>query len=443
MMGPEAYGRYAILLSFIALLTIFSGLGMLPAFGRFVPQYQINGETDKTKLLFTQIFYVRLFVALIMGAVFLIVFPRLLPGSSSFTLLVGFGVVVVSIPASVFYQFLHGLNQLGKWLVQDSLLKLLLFLAILALGGLNSFPRAALALFLVQVFFFGLGIFWVRAYFSFGKSLLDFSFLYKHLRFGLLFFSANLLLTAVWRAGEVVVATLSGDTAEVAFFNIANLVAITVAAAVSQLVIMLTPSLTTLYVSNQEEEINRWLGFSLKYLTILMFAFLLGVYTFGQWGVQLIWGPEFLPVLGNMKVLALGLLGIPLIRIGLTLAIVYNQPGKVARITSTALFTFLVISAVLVARTGSLGAAVAVTAALISAAVVTYQQFPIGDALVIARFWRHLIFSAIVFAILLLPVFSPLILGLSAAVLYILLLFIGQIISIHELQQLIQLITKR
>ena len=313
---------------------------------------------------------------------------------------------------------------------------------ILALAGVHNLERAALALFLSQVFFFVLGIIWTRSYFTFDKSVLDVSFLYEHLRFGLLFFGANLLLVVVWRAGDVIIVALSGDASEVAFFNIANLIAVTIAAAVSQLVVMLTPSLTKFHISNQAEEVNRWLGFTLKYLTILMFAFLLGVYTFGEWGVQLIWGEEFSGVVGNLKILAIGLLAVPLIRIGLTLAIVRDYPGKVFAVTAAALVSFLVLSAALVSRMGSLGTAIAVSSALLVAAVVTFQRFSLRRVFEVALFWRLLLLSALTFLILLLPGPSPIVMGLIATTVFLALLFFGKIISFKEVRQLFHMVAK-
>jgi len=48
-MGPELYGRFAALLSFISLLSMGSALGAQASFARFIPEYETRGEPERTK----------------------------------------------------------------------------------------------------------------------------------------------------------------------------------------------------------------------------------------------------------------------------------------------------------------------------------------------------------------------------------------------------------
>ena len=61
LMGPELYGRFALLFSLIGLLMLVIGLGALSIFGRFIPQYEAQGEKSKIQALFVELFFVRLF----------------------------------------------------------------------------------------------------------------------------------------------------------------------------------------------------------------------------------------------------------------------------------------------------------------------------------------------------------------------------------------------
>jgi len=436
VMGPDMYGRFAALLSLFGLLVVISGLGVLPTFGRFVPEYQVQGEKLKIQVLFTQSFFVRVLVAVFLSVVFVLLFTHLLPGTSLFTIAAGVGALLLGVPGITFYQFFYGLNALGKWLSQESLVKLLLLIGLFLLGGMYSLDRAALALFLTQLCLFLLGLVWTRSYFTFSKPVMNLSLLNEHLRFGLHFFSANLLLMVVWRAGEVVVLLFSGETTEVAFFNIANLVAMAVAALISQLAFMLSPSLTVLHVSGEQRRVDAWLGYSLKYLTIASFAFLFAVYTLGEWAVKLVWGEEYFPVIANLKVLALGLLAVPLVRTGISLAILHRRPGELIQVTAGALLTFIVVCAALISRTGSYGASVAVASALGIAGMLSYYKFPLAQVLAIARFWRLLFLGLLSLGIIALPLALGIPLGLISVIFFTALLFGSKVVSLREIQHI-------
>ncbi len=436
MMGPDMYGGFATFLSLIALLAMASGLGALPMFGRFVPEYQVQGENLKTKVLFMQFFVVRVLVTTLLAVGVLSLLPRLLPDITQFTVALGVGALLLGASAMALYQFLYGLKALGKWISYDALFRIILLVGLLMLDGMVSLERAALAVFLTQLCLFLLGLFWTKAFFTFNKALLNLAFLFEHLRFGLLCFLPILLLLAVWRAGEIVVLLFSGQTKEVAFFSVANLVAMTVVGQIGQVATMIVPSLTTLHVSGDKERVDLWLGYSLKYLTIVCFGFLFAVHLLGEWCVTLLWGEEYLPVVSNLKVFALGILAFPLVRTGLSLAILQKQPAKVLPVTAGALVTFLVAAAVLVPPTGSYGASVAVALALGSAGAITCYQFSLATVLAVARFWRHMLIGLLALGSVALPSTPSVASAFLVAGVYVFLLFWSRVVSPKELRRI-------
>ena len=74
-MGPDLYGLFAVFLSFIGVFTMASGLGALSMFGRFIPQYEAQGEKAKTQAFFVQLFCARSLMAGLLSVVFLFIFP--------------------------------------------------------------------------------------------------------------------------------------------------------------------------------------------------------------------------------------------------------------------------------------------------------------------------------------------------------------------------------
>jgi len=443
MMGPDSYGSFAVLLSLFGLFIMISGLGAFLAFGRFIPEYEARKEKLKTKALFMQLLIIKTAVVGLLSVFFLFIFPRLLPETSSLTVVCGAGAFFFGAIGATFYQLFYGLNSMNKLLTREALSKPILIVVFIALGGGHDLERAAFALLIAQAGLFLLGLFWARSYFTFKKSDLHFSLLFSHLRFGLLFFVANLFLMAVWRGGEVVVLLFSGKTSEVAFFNIANAVMMTFYFLIGQLTVLLVPSLTKLYVSGKKEKMDALLGYSLKYLTIFSFLILIAVYTLGEWGVEKIMGEQYQPVVKNFKMLSFALFPAALVHTGLSLAMIHNQPYKFFRITIGAMVTFIVVAAFLVPRLGSYGASVAVALALGSAGVIALFQFSMGEVLIFARFWRLVFFSLLTVIFVILATSVPLLMGLFALIFYLLFLFLGNVISIRDYKQFCQIVNFR
>ncbi len=441
-MGPELYGRFAVLLSVIGLLIMACSLGALPTFGRFAPEYTAKGEKPKIQAVFVQLFFVRALCAILLGAGFLFIIPQLLPGSSALTAIACTGAFLFGALATTCYQIFYGLNVLGRWLSQQALTRILLLILIAILGGWHDLGRASLALMATHLSFLLFGLFLARSYFTLDRSAFHFSFLFSHLRFGVLFFAANLLLIAVWRGGEVVVLLFSRSSAEVAFFNIANAVALAFSALLGQLAFTITPSLTMLHISGKKVERDLWLGYSLKYLSIASFSFLFVVWALGEWAVRIAMGEQFLPVVSNLKVLALGLLPLAFVRTGLSLAVVDKQPRRYLWVAIGALITFLLAAAVLVPRLGSFGASVAIALAQLCAGVVTYFQFPLVPVLAIARFWPLLLSGLTALSVLALTSSPPALMGLVAIVIYIILLFWGKVLGAQEIRQIGQILVR-
>ena len=171
-------------------------------------------------------------VALIVPLV--LALTSLLPDASQVTVAAAVAAVGVSTVGATFYELLHGLNALGRWLLPNALSVGVLLILILALGGGGSLDVAALALLAAHGLFFVLGLYWTRGYLTRTRSVLDWRFFAEHLRFGLLLFLGGLLMMAILRSGEIVVATLSGNSMEIAYFSLAGLVMFTMYATSSR-----------------------------------------------------------------------------------------------------------------------------------------------------------------------------------------------------------------
>ncbi len=436
LMGPERYGRFAAVVSLLVLLITASGLGGMTAFGRFVPQYLAAGDWSKARALFVQLFWARAGVSILLAAGLFLFFPVLLPGISGGTQLAAASALVAGATASSCYQVFYGLNDLGKWSCQDALFRFVLIALLFLLGGIQNLNRAINTLLFAQVAFLLLGLAWTRRFFNGDRSALGFSFLWSHLSFGMQFFMANLMLMAIWRGGEVLILTLSSNGAGAAYFNVANSAILAPALLVLQFSVMFVPSLTSLLVSGEEQKLISFLGYVLKYATIGSFGVAIVVYALGDWAVRQLLGAAFLPVVDNLRILALGLPAVAVLGTAGCQAIVYKRPLRWLAVTLVALLSFLTAGFFLIPLRGALGASMGITLALALAAVVAHLQLSLGPVFAAARFWRLALGGLAAVTIMIQPMGAAPVMGLLALLLFLTILFWTNVVSLHEVRQI-------
>lgn len=436
LMQPDLYGRLAALVSVIGLLTMASAMGAQATFGRFVPEFETAGERQRTRVLFTQIFLLRVALAVPLAGALFLAFPHLRTGASLTTAAFGAGAFLCVAVGMVSFQLFYGLNRLGRSLAHDALIRTLLIGLVLSLGGHRNLDRAALALLLSEAVFLAVGLSWSRSYFTRDAAVKDLRALRDKLTFGLSFFGANLLLMAVWRGGEMAVLLFTGKSAEVAYYSVANAITLAFAALLGQMGSLLVPSLTAFHVGGQSDSVESWLGLSLKYLTLAALAFVLLVHSLGGWLVHTLLGDAYLPVVESLKILSLTLLPVALVRTGLSVAMVRLESRLALLMTGSALVAFLLVGAILVPAAGSSGASIAATAALATCAVVAAVAFRLGAVMRSARYGRLAVSGvAAVSGAWLLPGPDPLT-GAVAAVVLLILILAGRVVTPGEIRRL-------
>jgi O-antigen/teichoic acid export membrane protein len=303
---------------------------------------------------------------------------------------------------------------------------------------MESLDRAVGAFFLTQVVFLGLGLFWTRPFFAEDRLPFSYSFLLSHLSFGIWFLAAQLLLVLVWRSGDVLVFLLSRQSSEVAFFNVANAAMMALSLLIIQASGIFIPSLTMLEVSGQQNRLDSFTRYALKYLTIGSFCCLFVVYAVGPWAIGAVMGKAYLPVADNLKLLALSFPFIALLGVGYARAVVHKQPGRVVLVNATALAIFCLTSAFLVPYAGSLGASAAMALAMIAAGLMACRQFSLASFLAQARFGLLLLIGLVPLALLVVLSASPLFSGMLVTGLFVALLFWSGVVNFRELRQIAQ-----
>ncbi len=390
-MGPEIFGRFAVLNATLQILMMLNGLGALVTFGRFVPEYAAQG-VERVRALFMQVLLLRTTVALLLAMALVGSLPKLLPDATLPTRIGLAGALVAAAIASTCFQVFYGLNQLGRWLANGSSKRLVLIGMLALIGGWASLERAGLALFATELVMVALGLYWARGFFALRREVFQMRQLIGHLRFSLPFFATNLGLILIWRAGELTVMGFTGEPVEVAYFSLAASVVAAVSGLLGELAMMVIPRVTALQLSDQLEHGNRVLGLALKYLTIAGTLAMLSVYTVDAGLLSTLMGEGYAPVLSGLRLMVIALIPIGFVRIAMTSAVVRSQPQRSALLGAGLLLAFLVSAAVLVPENGSRGAALSLVVATTAAGAVGYAQLatPVRAA---ARTFRLLISS--------------------------------------------------
>lgn len=406
-MGPERYGSFAAVLALVTVLVTACSLGGLVTFGRFVPEYAARGQMPRARALFVQLFWARAVLALPLALGSGLALPALLPGLGWSAAALAGGAVLLGATATTCFQVFYGLNVLGRSAVQDSLLRPAVLVLLVALGGLASLENAVGALFVAQVGFLALGLAWTRTWFRAPRAPFSRGFLLEHLRFGLQFFVAQLLLVALWRSGEVLVLAFSGQASEAAFFSVANAATVAFGFLMIQAAGLFIPTLSAAVAAGHEQALDLALPRLLRWLAIAACGAVYAVYALAPWAVRLAMGEAYARVADNLALLALGLPAAALLGTALTAAVVRKRARPAVLAHATGLLVFALLAGLLVPRYGSPGGAAASAAALWCAGLLAARGLRLGRALAEARFGLVLLLAAAPLSLFLLPAGAP------------------------------------
>lgn len=388
LMGPALYGSFAVLLAVIGVLTLITGLGVQAVFARYVPEYERRGDRVRTRGVFVQMLLARSVVAIVLGVAFISFVPRLIEGVTTTALFLGVGAFLLRAVGLTSFHLFYGLNSLGRWMTHDALSRILVLAVLTLAGGFANIERAALSLFLAEVILAALGAYWARTFFTISPGTFTASTMREHLRFGMVFFGASLFIMLAWRGGEIMLAVFTRESTEVAYFNIANAAVLSLAGLVGKLARILTPSVTSLYLAGRLGQMERWLAYSLKYLTILAFGLIFMTFVFGHWAVPMLLGKEYVAVLPNLEILVLALVPVAFIMSGMSLAVARSQLRAALTATAAGFLVYLAVTAILIPALGSVGASLAVVLSLVVTSTLTCFRFSMFSLLVTARYWR-------------------------------------------------------
>jgi O-antigen/teichoic acid export membrane protein len=432
-MGPEVYGNFAVILSMLGLFLLAGALGGMAVFGRFVPKYYADNQPELVNGLFTQFFLFRLMLALPLMVLLPVLLTHLRPD-------ITFDVAVAAALAYFFgtismacFQLFFGLNRIGLWLFHDSSSRVLLVILLVAYWHEVDLKNAVFSLAIIEFVLACLSVFWSRKYFDFHSSIQQLPIFVSRLKFGMTFFAANFLLMVIWRSGEIMVVSFSGEAEQVAYYNLANSIFLALYALFAQIGAILIPSVSSLHTSGQHEKKDQWLGLMLKYLTVATLLALILINAIGEPVLALLLGQGYSEVTDNLYIIAISLVPLNIVNLGFTTAVVHGQLRGTFWMAGLALITFLLCAMILTPELGAKGVSLSVAVSAFVAAAFAYRYFRLSSIAAMAEFWKIVGMGSIFLGFVMFSGYPLIETGIAAFVVFACLLLLFRLVRISEL----------
>lgn len=444
MMGPETYGKYALLLSIVTVADSLNYLGVGEIFGRFVPEFQVRGDSEGIARLSSGFLALKALLSLITSALLFVVLHAAYGSRFPIPyLLLTAAVVLVRDWQSIPYALLFGLNELTRYTLPDPIRRVISLVLITILFHLFGLIGALVSALLVEGILTALVVLWTRRFFRLGSFKIRFSYLWPYLKFGLMFYVSWALFNVWLRLGNSLIESITQDSVQVAIFDVSNQIFLILTAFTLAVTSSLIPIFTTLLLTHREDRLVRWCALVMKYIAIVWGMVLLGYVLVGHDLILWLIGQDYRGVFINGVLLILAVLPMATAQLGAALAVVYQQPQKYTASLAAAMGSFIVSSLALVPKYASVGASAAtlISCGVIAALICSVFRGQLGSSLVGG-----------VKAIALCAVFAPalwlkggaavnLLLATLFLPAYVALLFAAGILSLHEVREVFRMIS--
>ena len=375
MMGPDDYGRYALITSLYLWLVWGSDLGCTQVMGRYVPDFLLKGEKEKLQKFFTNLLAATLASGALCACLYLLLTSLWLTDLSLLLLITMSAALLLEAASHPFFALFLGLNKAARWGMGEILRHWFLLVLIIIGFYVAALPGACLGLWLTEFIVLCIGAWWGKSYFSWTELRLDLHYLTPYLRFGLIFLILNLLSAAFQRSGEVLVRLFYHDYVQVGYFGLANNVYLTISLVIPQFTIAFAPLMVTLQAQGETKILRQWIERLINGLTVAGMFVVFGVLLLGKDLVPLVLGAAYRPVIANLFPLSLALWAQILISVAILLTVVYNYPKTALMAVVVRLAALWILGPFLIAKWGSLGGCFAVlSASAICAGYLTWRM---------------------------------------------------------------------
>jgi O-antigen/teichoic acid export membrane protein len=361
LLGPDVYGRYALVAALAVVFAACSTLGVNEIVGRHGAVLVAGRDQAGLRRLFGSLLALRLGSGLLAAVAFaLLTIPWLRDLDRVALAAAALAVVARGIWLALFALFL-GLNQAARWGAGE-LINRWAVLVLVPLGALaTGFRGACVGLLLSEVIVLAAGLWWTRPFLSLRRP--DRAYLTPYLRFGLAFFGSNLLGIAFQGSGEALVRGITGDYAQVSYFGVANGAFLTGVAAIQQLSLAFVAALVMLRQEGKAAMVDDAARRLVTWLTTGSVAVVLAAVLVAPDLIPAVVGRAYRPVAANLIPMTLTLVVQSLASGAGVILLAHDRGRAVLGGSALRLAAFWTLGPLLIWSQGSLGACTAVLVA--------------------------------------------------------------------------------
>ena len=374
LMGPDMYGRFALMMSLAMWCMCMSELGFTQIQSRYIPAQLLSGGMDAVRRLFGNLLSIRVIAALPVVFILIGALSLLVPDADTVTLLTaGAFTYLWSVSNNIFGLFL-GLNRAARWgmgpIVRRWSYPILISVGWF-IGGLHG---AVFGVLLAELAVLALGLSWSHAYIRRDALRPDFHFLRPMLRFGLGFFGAALIHVTFRQSGETLIRLVTKDYTQVAYYGVAFSAYISAEAAILQLLQSMVPFLSRFAIRQEFDKLSTWVERLLRTMTVAVMPVLFGAIFLADEIVPLVFGRAYAPASVNLIPMAAAVIAFALACPVHLVCVVMERPSIAFQAAVLRWMLFWAVSVPLILSAGSFGACLgAFVATVVAAGVFTYR----------------------------------------------------------------------
>lgn len=375
LMGPQLYGRYALVTSLALWFALASGLGLVGATTRYVPQLRARGEHRQVRRLIGNLVTLQIASAGAAAVLYFLLATIWWPDLDRGVLGIMAASMFLQGFTSYLFAILLGFNRAERWATGD-VLRRWGQLGLVVPGFLWAGLRGAtVGVITTELLVAAVGLWWTRQYLAKVDFRPDLSILTPIVRFGIAILGAQWLSIAFHASGEPLVRTFAGSYVQVSYFGLAQTVYLMAASASWMLTLAFTPLLSGFLDQGLTSALNEWSGRLLRWLTAGAVVIVLGTMFLGEFLVPLVFGGAYNDVAPNLVVLSLAVLMLTLSSVSHLQAIVYERSTVPLVAGISRLVVFWMVGPFLVTGWKSLGGCLAMlVAASVHAAYVMWRM---------------------------------------------------------------------
>ena len=369
LMGPDLYGRYALVVSLILWFTLLGSMGFTQAAARFVPELSAPGREHDLRRFLAGFMGLRALTGGA-GAIGLAVFGLLcLRELGGVAILAAAVAIALRGVANLMYAFFLGLNWAARWGMGQVVRGWVALVFVAAGAWLGGLRGACIGLAATEIAVVCLAARWGRAHLV--APRLDWAAVRPYLPFGLAFVGVELTNAAFRYSGGLGLRWLAGDYAEVGRFSLAVEINDVAGMVFPQVALSLAPLLAGLWVDGRRSDAALWLVRLSASLGALGMAVAIAAAVAGEAAIPAVLGGQFAMVTPALVAITVSLPFVGLNCTAQVAAVTGRCPAWSLACAVAQLATFWTLAPALVWRWGSTGCAMAYGASQIAAAAIS------------------------------------------------------------------------